>query len=185
MNLTFNYFKNVFPEKKKFRSLTAEELDFFRGHFPEDLVSFLEEEGYCSYGDGFFHFVNPKDYEKVLSEWKQVPAGHLVFCRTGMGNLITWNGDQVCILHVYSGYFSDISESMFDFFKFSLGDTQFVEKTLFKKLFDEAKNRLGELEEDECYAFVPALALGGNETAENLHKMKINESMNLLSQLQH
>lgn len=183
MNLTFNYFRHKFPEKRKFRSLSPEELADTKEHFPEDLFLFLEEEGYCSYGDGFFHFVNPADYQDVLSEWTKVPEGYLVFCRTGMGDLILWGEERVHIMHVHSGYFSNISEDMFDFFKFSLGDVQYVENTLFKKQFDQAKKKLGPLDQDECYAFVPALAMGGNEDSKNLHKMKIKESLNLLSQL--
>lgn len=183
MNLTFNYFRHKFPGKRKFRSLTPEELTYTKEHFPEDLFLFLEEEGYCSYGNGFFHFVNPADYQTILSEWTKVPEGYQVFCRTGMGDLIIWGQEQVYILHVHSGYFSNISADMFDFFKFSLGDTQYVEETLFKKQFDQARQTLGELDQNECYSFVPALAMGGNESLENLHKMKIKESLNLLYQL--
>lgn len=183
MNLTFNYFKHKFPEKRKFRSLSPEELAYTKEHFPEDLFLFLEEEGYCSYGDGFFHFVNPADYREIISEWKKVPEGYLVFCRTGMGDLISWGQEQVHILHVHSGYFSTISEDMFDFFKFSLGDKEYVEKTLFKKQFDRVNKILGPLKEDECYSFVPALAMGGNEDSTNLRKMKIHESLSLLAQL--
>lgn len=183
MNLTFNYFKHKFPGKRKFRALTLEELAYTKEHFPEDLFLFLEEEGYCSYGDGFFHFVNPADYKEILSEWSKVPEGYDVFCRTGMGDLIIWGEGRVHLLHVHSGYFSTISEDMFDFFKFSLGDVQYVENTLFKKQFDQVRGILGPLDQDECYCFVPALAIGGSEDSKNLHKMKIKESLNLLSQL--
>ncbi|MDF3025747.1 MAG: hypothetical protein K0S23_54 [Fluviicola sp.] len=183
MNFTFNYFRHKFPGKRQFGILTPEELTYTREHFPEDLFLFLEEEGYCSYGNGFFHFVNPADYREILSEWPKVPGEYQVFCRTGMGDLILWGEEQVHILHVHTGYFSTISESMFDFFKFSLGDTQYVDNVLYKKQFDQARQMLGELDQDECYSFVPALAMGGDESAENLHKMKIWDSLSLLSQL--
>ena len=183
MNLTFNFFKYKYPEKRSFRKLTAQELAWTQAHFPEDLHAFLEEDGYCSYGNGFFHFVNPADYTALLSEWKMVPEGHLVFCRTGVGDLITWDQNSVHILHVNQGTFSEISNDMFDFFKFSLGDERYVQKTLFKEQFDAASNRLGALNADECYAFVPALPLGGDEDAANLQKMPIAESLRLLNQL--
>lgn len=183
MNITFNYFKHKYPGKVKFRDLTKDELKFAEEHFPEDLFLFLKEEGYCSYGEGFFHFVDPGDYKEILAEWNKPLTGHMVFCRTGVGDLFTWNNKEVSVLHVSEGMLSVISEDMFDFFKFSLGDEQYVNKTLYKQYFDKARKDLGALAYDECYGFVPALPLGGSESSENLHKLKIKEYLSILAQV--
>ncbi|WP_442787264.1 T6SS immunity protein Tdi1 domain-containing protein [Flavobacterium suncheonense] len=39
------------------------------------------------------------------------------------------------------------------------------------------------MEADECYTFVPALALGGDEKITNLQKVKIKENLEILAQL--
>lgn len=153
LNYTFNYFKHKYPGKVKFRDLTPDELAAVKEHFPEDLYDFLKEEGYCSYGEGFFHFVDPKAYAGIRVE-KGIPDGHLIFFRTAMGDLFTWNGDAVFISYAAINRFSQLSDDLFDFFKFSLGDKQFIDETLSKKRYDAAKNRLGEPLQDEFYAAI-------------------------------
>lgn len=155
MNITFNYFKHKFEGKTKFRDLTKVEMDFVKANFPEDLYAFLSEEGYCSYGNGFFHFIDPQEHQDMLAKWKVVPEGHLLFFRTGMGDLITYHSGSIYILHVYDNILSHISDEMFDFFKFSLGDEQYVNKTLYKTVFDKTRSKHGDLLQDETYSFTP------------------------------
>lgn len=50
-------------------------------------------------------------------------------------------------------------------------------------LFDKAMAKLGPLESDEMYTFVPALALGGTNKLESLQKVKIIEQHNFLAEL--
>ena len=47
----------------------------------------------------------------------------------------------------------------------------------------EAVNKLGKLEQDECFGYVPLLGLGGSEKVQNLKKVKIREHIELISQL--
>lgn len=47
----------------------------------------------------------------------------------------------------------------------------------------EAVNKLGKLEQDECFGYVPLLGLGGSEKIQNLKKVKIREYIELISQL--
>ena len=49
--------------------------------------------------------------------------------------------------------------------------------------YTEAVNRLGKLEHDECFGYVPLLGLGGSEKVENLKKVKIREHIEIISQL--
>ena len=47
----------------------------------------------------------------------------------------------------------------------------------------KAIEKYGSLNYDECYTFVPALALGGDEKIGNLQKVKIKENLEILAQL--
>lgn len=53
----------------------------------------------------------------------------------------------------------------------------------FENFFEPAKKKLGILKEDEMYAFVPALMLGGRPDLKNLEKLKAIEHLILLSQI--
>jgi hypothetical protein len=53
----------------------------------------------------------------------------------------------------------------------------------FLDLFDPAKRKLGILQSDEIYGFVPALMIGGSEDLKNLEKLKIIEHLTFLAQL--
>jgi hypothetical protein len=53
----------------------------------------------------------------------------------------------------------------------------------FGNFFEPAKNKLGSLEPDEMYGFIPALAFGGTLRLENIQKVKTLEHLTLLSQL--
>ena len=43
--------------------------------------------------------------------------------------------------------------------------------------------KLGKLEYDECFGYVPLLGLGGSEKVDNLDKVKIREHIEIITQL--
>lgn len=64
-----------------------------------------------------------------------------------------------------------------------LGDPQWLDDVLRKDLFDAAVDRIGEPGEHEMFGFVPALALGGEESADHLQRVAAREHLALLFQL--
>lgn len=65
----------------------------------------------------------------------------------------------------------------------NLGDDYFLEKYFQIPQYIEAVNKLGKLEQDEFFGYVPLLGLGGSEKVQNLKKVKIREHIELISQL--
>lgn len=49
--------------------------------------------------------------------------------------------------------------------------------------FNEAVEMHGSLSYDECFGYVPLLAIGGKETTKNLKKVKIREHIALITAL--
>lgn len=64
-----------------------------------------------------------------------------------------------------------------------LDDAEWQNAFLRKPLFDAVKARLGEWAPDECYCFVPALALGGSEQAASVDRVNWNVHQALLLQM--
>ncbi|WP_376699423.1 T6SS immunity protein Tdi1 domain-containing protein [Listeria booriae] len=59
----------------------------------------------------------------------------------------------------------------------------FKEKYFDLAQYREAVEQLGEPAYDECFGYVPLLALGGAEKVENLQKVKLREHILLISAL--
>lgn len=64
-----------------------------------------------------------------------------------------------------------------------LDDPEWQQAFLRKPMFDAVKARLGDWGADECYCFVPALALGGSESAESVDRVNWAAHQSLLLQM--
>lgn len=175
----------------------------YQGILPDRLLSYWKEFGFCGYGEGLFWLVNPTDYEELVELWlKDTPLwgreNYYVIARTAFGDLYIW-GDKSGKTTVITPYEHSImpndmpkepltkeeKERKLGIFiscrnKKSADAYDKDEKLLFKK----ALKKLGTLEHDEMYAFVPALALGGIADIKNVKKVKLQEQLSILAQLE-
>lgn len=94
-----------------------------------------------------------------------------------------WRDDEVQYLHVHYGRVGRLIDDVELFFNSSLCSDRYLDKVLWRDLYRKAIRRLGRPEADQCYAFEPALALGGKPTASTLRKVKLREHLGLLAQL--
>lgn len=62
-------------------------------------------------------------------------------------------------------------------------DGELDEEYLSIKQYKAATKKLGNLEYDECFGYVPLLALGGKESVNNLKKVKILEHIALIAEM--
>lgn len=65
----------------------------------------------------------------------------------------------------------------------SLTEEDYLAEQLRWEPYPAARARLGELAFDECFGYVPLLALGGPETVDHLQKVKLREHLYLISQV--
>ncbi|MET3051280.1 GAD-like domain-containing protein [Pseudomonas alkylphenolica] len=176
------------------REVPPTSIERFRGKLPELLLSYWKEHGWCGFGDGIFWLVDPQEYEGVVASWvegtnlENHDTYHLI-ARSAFGDLYLWgekSGFSVKITSLLSRYTgdnyqfseSDATREVHNFFL-----SREKEYNDFDNLFDSAKKKLGTLKNDEMYAFVPAIMLGGRATLENLEKVKAIEHLILLSQI--
>jgi len=180
-----------------------ETLNRYQGILPDRLLSYWKEFGFCGYGEGLFWLVNPADYEEILELWlKNTPLwgreNYYVIARSAFGELYAWgdkSGDDTLIDsqdHTIMPvdmpkdpitkkqkeqrlgiFFNSIDKESPDYYDKD-------DKLLFKK----ALKKLGTLAPDEIYAFVPALALGGVADLNHLQKVKLQEQLSILAQLE-
>ena len=160
--------------------------DVFRtydGALPEELLAHWRAVGWCSYGKGLLWVVDPMQLSDVLEDWVDLGgAKPIVFLRTAFAHLYFWHNGSVFSLDVQRGGLSVVTKRIALMFRL-LCDPDVQRKILRASLFEEALPLIGAPDLDECYAFEPALALGGPGTLETIRRVKIREHLGILAQL--
>lgn len=197
MDEYFEAFLQEFGPAIDRRDVPALSLERYRGKLPEQLLLYWEEHGWSGYASGLFWTVDPQEYEPVLTAWigdtslMEEDAYHVV-ARSAFGDMYLFGEHHGGRVHIVAPdarlmpprkgkpdrnlsvrtFFASLSRRACDF-----GDVQGTD------LFEPALKKLGRLQHDEMYGFVPALALGGPATLDHLHKVKAVEHLVLLAQL--
>jgi hypothetical protein len=172
------------------------------GKLPDQLLAYWEEHGWCGYADGLLWTVDPQEYEPALDAWigetalMERDAYHVV-ARSAFGELYFWGertGASLSLLPwramavpsdgspelIAQGRANEVLRWRFAGFKRQHFELEDREET---PLFQRALMKLGRLDHDEMYGFVPALALGGPASLDHLQKVKAVDHLVLLAQL--
>lgn len=175
-----------FIKYPNFQIESTPELDFFdeyRTKAPKELVAFWESHGFGNYMNGYLKFVNPNDY-KWLSEYIVSPRQpNFVVAITAFADVITWECDCFDYADFRHGYREVIGIDFNILFNFIFTDDTFFPRKLKAGNFEKAVKKLGMPNYNECFAYVPALALGGSEKIDNIKKVKLREHLEILTQL--
>jgi hypothetical protein len=163
----------------------AETFDLYAGKLPNELFEEWRQSGFCGYGDGLFWTVDPARYDDVLADWLEpaaAPSAH-AFLRTALGGVFFWNGEDIQYLDPIECDVSMCVDRMDTFFDEQLCNSRYLENVVRVDLFKKALPKLGKLAKDECYGFLPPLAMGGPGTLETLKRVKLREHLALLAQV--
>ena len=158
----------------------------YRNLVPPELVEVWEQFGFGTFCDGYLKIVNPDDYADLLADTYHLtstpaPAPPVVLFATAMGDLLVWELDCLGLLNYRHGTTGIVAQNFNVFFR-NLAYDSYLSKTLCWEPYLAARARLGEPTFDECFGYVPLLALGGPETADHLEKVKLREHIALISQ---
>jgi len=157
-------------------------LSSYRNRLPQALLKEWQVSGFGGFSNGFIWITNPEEMQFAVVEW-ELDAAWLIFGRTAFGDLFIWDGENVRGLFVHYGTVEWFTDDLPMFFDYSLCDDAFLDEVLRFSKFREAFARLGPVDHSEMYGYVPALVLGGDESIENLKKVKLREHLLLLAQL--
>jgi hypothetical protein len=191
----FKSFLDHFGPPLSRREVPPSSADRYRGHLPAQLLDYWQEFGWSGYAQGLFWMVNPQEYEDTLEQWLQgtsmegIDTFHVIG-RSAFGDLFLWgekygpgftisplDGYATCPLETMEPP-EDLDEEIRIFFL-----CMSKEACDFDEMFLEAFARLGELETDQMYSFVPALALGGPRKVQQLQVVSMVEHLSFLAQI--
>lgn len=188
----------AFIERNKdfIREQTVDQLliDKYKKILPEEIIYIWKTFGFGTFENGFIRFVKPIDYEWALQCCRVYLNPTIPIAITALGDLIVWEGNDNPTVakdegNRYSIYIfrkgkKEILGSRAFVINRKIADKEFiVDKNYFDAaIYYDAAEKLGTLEYDESYGFVPILALGGSEKVENIKKVKSKEYINIICQ---
>lgn len=178
------FLANLPPDKGTFPPIATAVQEKYASLVPGFLLDIWENSGICSFGNGFIWTVNPDDYTDILPKLGEQYKNAVAVLRTGLGTVFFKQGDEYLFFDpVYLDVSSLQNVPLEIIMNYTIGDKRPANELFYQKLYEKALKRLGPPAFDECFAFVPAIALGGEMNEENLQKMKLREQLILLTQL--
>ncbi|MBM7643129.1 T6SS immunity protein Tdi1 domain-containing protein [Streptococcus loxodontisalivarius] len=167
----------------KVADMPQEIIEKYKDQIPVELLQIWGEDGIGTFLDGYLKVINPDDYlELVQTTYFRGEVSIPIFV-TAFGDVITWEKREFLgIVKYKDGTFDIFLENMPMFLKF-LSDKSFTDDYFELPLYQEAVEKHGQLDYNQCFGFVPLLALGGFKDTDHLDKVKIIEHIMLITQL--
>lgn len=155
----------------------------YTNRIPKELVEIWNNFGFGSFMDGYLKIINPDEYYEVFKDSYFRSDISIPIFATAFGDIITWEKNRYVgiVQYRYGDY--EIMISNFDLFLKLLNDEGFIERFFSINLYQEAVEKYGDLKFDECFGFVPILAMGGCEKVEFIKKVKMKEHIALINEL--
>lgn len=178
----FNKFLEKYPEYVINNKHAFEIIEQYQDTVPDEIIEIWKNYGFGTFMNSYLKIVNPNDYSELLkNSYNPIYKNPIVLFTTAMSDLIIWENNFLVLIDYRHGV-SKVIESGFKYFFDDLTDEEFLIDDLSAINFNLAKEKLGEVDFNECYGYVPLLGLGGLEKAENLEKVKLKEHILLISQ---
>lgn len=154
--------------------IPEESIAVFANRVPAEIVAFWRENGTGWLPDGFFRVVDPAHAETMLDGVFELPAGAVVLFTTALADLVIWIDGRFYLLVWRWGVLDTLPhEGALDDVLRWMRDPELLESWFRWQPYPAAAQRDGVPELDECFGFVPLLALGGPNSADNLQKMHL------------
>ena len=197
------FFQSHFSKIEKGPQPTLQFISQHQHTFPEYLFYIWEKFGFASFENGGFWLVNPLDYEDILElclKDTNFPEydDFYVIGRTAFGSLYAIGKNttskltvDIIGLKIYPNIRENVDKKEIDFLRSLLStitmkgskkaiDTYDQNENL---LFDRCLTNLGELKDNEIYAYEPPAVLGGKQLIENMKKVDIFQYIPFVAQL--
>jgi hypothetical protein len=171
------------PDFTPVAPVPPETIERYRGRVPDDLVEIWRTQGYGIGGArGFLRVVDPDLYFDRIRDALPRPTMIPVFA-TGLADVIVWDAEEGAArsLMFRTGDFHALGDSLA-----WIGATAhegFMRDFLEWEPYPGGVDRLGQPGYDECFMFVPLLALGGPATPDHLEKGDLLTHVELIRQL--
>lgn len=157
-------------------------IEKYQDILPEFLINEWKERDFSGYMSGLLITTNPEDYYDVLEGWVENPKESHVIMRTAFGSFYYLINGECYYRSVIHDLLSHMGNDFEIIAEFTLTRKNTQKDILQKGIYDKAFKRLGSPAYEEVYAFIPAIAFGGNYDDKTIQKVKLKEHLQLLAQ---
>lgn len=166
----------------KVGDMPQEVIEKYKDQVPEELIQVWKEHGLGTFLNGYLKVVNPDDYDDLLKESYFRGNIALPIFVTAFGDIITWEeGAYVGIVQYIIQDAHIVIKRLAHFLNFL--DDEYILRYFDLELYRQAVAKHGELAYDQCFGFVPLLAMGGTKDVDHMDKVKVFEHIFLMYQL--
>ncbi|HEO1790792.1 GAD-like domain-containing protein (plasmid) [Acinetobacter baumannii] len=198
------FFQSHFSKIEKGKQPTTEFISQYNRTFPEYLFYLWEKLGFASFENGGFWLVNPVDYEDILElclkdttfleydDFYVVGRSAFGYLQAIGKNTTSTLTIDIIDLRIYPKIREKNTDNKeIDFLRSLLstitmqGSRKAIDRydQNEKLLFDRCLTNLGELKDNEIYAFEPPAVLGGKQLIENMKKVDLFQYIPFVAQL--
>ncbi|MDE6658218.1 MAG: DUF1851 domain-containing protein [Oscillospiraceae bacterium] len=150
---------------------------------PEGILSLWKEKGFGTFYGGYLKTINPDEYKSLIESSYFMGDVSIPIFATAFGDILTWEENRYVGILKYRFGENDIISDGFKYFYDIISDNECASDYFTIDKYNMAIKKYGELEYNECFGYVPLLALGGQDSINNLKKVKMREHINLMIEL--
>lgn len=173
--------ENVLSDFIKYSDVDEKIINQYENQLPQEIIDLWKNYGYGTFYNGYLKVINPNEYKELVEKTYFQGNVSIPIFATAFGDIITWEKNQFLGILKYRYGENDVISDGFDFFFEDLQAGEFDKDHFTINKYKEAIDKYGKLEYDECFGYTPILVMGGNESVDNLKKVKIKEHIALIS----
>lgn len=171
------------------KGLTDIELNQYEGKVPNDLIKLWKEVGFGIFCDGLLRIVPPTDYLGIIDDvyYRDYNISLIPFLVTAFGDVFVYIknkqiDDHIVFFNMRYGTFQIFTKDLSFLFNILIVNKSSLRLNFKLDSFQQIKKALGMPGYDECFAYVPALVLGGKDDIKNIQIMKTLPYINIITQ---
>jgi hypothetical protein len=164
--------------------ISEETIARFAGQVPAEVVDLWRDLGAGIVGDdGYFRVVDPSRAASMLEGVIALPDGSTVLFATALGDLVVHVNGLYLVVKSRFGAIDLIEGRSFDELIALIEDSRQRDVAWEWQPYPAARDRDGVPAFEQCFGFVPLLALGGPNDAEHLQVGGLYEHLAVIAQL--
>ena len=177
--MDFTMMKNFDLEEK----VSSESMLKYQDKVPKELIEIWKNYGFGSFMDGYLRIINPDDYIELLNNSYFRANVSIPIMVTAFGDIVTWEEQRYVGIIDYRHGINNTMAAGFEIFLMILKEHTFQKRFFDLELYKDAFEQYGKLNYNECFGFVPLIAIGGTESVKNIKKVKIREYIAIICDL--
>lgn len=174
-----------FKDFNRVKLVNKEQIDKFSDIVPIEMIEIWKEFGFGSFMNGYLKVVNPDDYFSLIKHSYTNGDRAVPLFSTAFGDVIIWENNEFLKIIMYRYGSVDVMLKGMKYFLplLATDPDEFINDFFTIEKYNEAISQYGQLEYDECFGYVPLLALGGEESTDKIKKVKLREHIALITEL--